>query len=97
MYAGSFAIGVATGLLGDRVSLGFLAETEKQVVEHLEGHLQRLPHEDQKSRAVVAEMRVDEARHGTTALQHGGAELPLPARALMRFASAIMTRTSYWL
>jgi ubiquinone biosynthesis monooxygenase Coq7 len=97
LYAGSFAIGVATGLLGDRVSLGFLAETEKQVVEHLEGHLQRLPPEDQKSRAVVEEMRTDEARHGTTALQHGGAELPLPARALMRFASAIMTRTSYWL
>ena len=96
-YAGSFAIGAAAGLLGDRFSLGFLAETEKQVVEHLEGHLQRLPPEDQKSRAIVHEMRMDEARHGTTALEHGGAELPLPARALMRVASAIMTKTSYWL
>ena len=95
-YAGSFALGAAAGLLGDRWSLGFLAETEKQVVEHLDSHLRALPAEDQKSRAIVQEMRMDEARHGTTALQHGGAELPLPVRALMRLASAVMTRTSYW-
>jgi ubiquinone biosynthesis monooxygenase Coq7 len=96
-YAGSFAIGAATGLLGDRWNLGFLAETERQVVEHLESHLAKLPPEDRKSRAIVQEMRSDEARHAMTAREHGGAELPLPARALMRIASRVMTRTSYWL
>jgi ubiquinone biosynthesis monooxygenase Coq7 len=96
-YAGSFAIGAASGLLGDRWNLGFLAETERQVVEHLDGHLRELPAEDRKSRAVVEEMRIDESRHATTAHEYGAAELPGPARALMRVASAIMTRTSYWL
>jgi ubiquinone biosynthesis monooxygenase Coq7 len=96
-YAGSFAIGAAAGLLGDRWNLGFLAETERQVVEHLDRHLQRIPREDQKSRAIIEEMRMDEARHATTALQEGGAQLPLPARALMRFASSVMTRTAYWI
>lgn len=96
-YAGSFAIGAAAGLLGDRWSLGFLAETERQVVAHLDGHLARLPVEDQKSRAVVEEMKVDEARHATSALQHGGAELPAPAKAAMRVASKVMTETSYWI
>src|SRR6185503_10640446 len=96
-YAGSFAIGAAAGLLGDRWNLGFLAETERQVVAHLEGHLTRLPEEDQKSRAVVKEMQIDEARHATSALQHGGAELPAPAKAAMRVASKVMTETSYWI
>lgn len=96
-YAGSFAAGAAAGLLGDRWNLGFLAETERQVVEHLEGHLQALPGSDHKSRAIVGEMRMDEARHATTALEHGGSELPAPARALMRVASAVMTRTTYWI
>lgn len=96
-YAGSFAAGAAAGLLGDRWNLGFLAETERQVVEHLEGHMQALPPSDRKSRAVVGEMRLDEARHATTALEHGGSELPAPARALMRVASAVMTRTTYWI
>jgi ubiquinone biosynthesis monooxygenase Coq7 len=96
-YAGSFAIGAAAGLLGDRWNLGFLAETERQVVAHLDGHLAKLPSEDWRSRAIVAEMRMDEARHATTALEHGGAELPAPARALMRVASAVMTRMSYWI
>ncbi len=95
-YAGSFAMGAAAGLAGDRWNLGFLAETERQVVEHLEGHLQALPGEDRKSRAIVEEMRTDEARHATTALEHGGADLPAPARALMRLASAVMTRSAYW-
>jgi len=95
-YAGSFALGAATGLLGDRWSLGFLAETERQVVDHLDGHLRELPAEDDKSRAILSEMRLDEARHATTALRNGGVELPLPARAIMRIASAVMTRTSYW-
>jgi ubiquinone biosynthesis monooxygenase Coq7 len=96
-YAGSFAIGAAAGLVGDRWNLGFLAETERQVVEHLEGHLKTLPAEDRKSRAIVAEMRLDEARHATTALEHGAGELPAPARALMRLASRLMTRSSYWI
>ena len=96
-YAGSFAIGAAAGLLGDRWNLGFLAETERQVVEHLDSHLQRLPAEDRRSRAIVEEMRLDESRHATTAPVHGAAELPLPARMLMRAASKVMTRASYWL
>ena len=96
-YAGSFAIGAVAGLLGDRWNLGFLAETERQVVAHLEGHLTRLPAADEKSRAVVQQMKEDEARHATTALEHGGAELPEPARAAMRAASRAMTETSYWL
>ena len=96
-YAGSFAIGAAAGLLGDRVNLGFLAETERQVVAHLDGHLARLPAEDQKSRAVVEQMKADEAGHATTALQYGAAELPGPAKAAMRLASKVMTETSYWI
>jgi ubiquinone biosynthesis monooxygenase Coq7 len=96
-YAGSFAMGAVAGLLGDRWNLGFLAETERQVVEHLDGHLKKIPGEDHKSRAILEEMRMDEARHASTASQHGGADLPLPARGLMRIASSIMTRTSYWL
>lgn len=95
-YAGSFAIGAAAGLLGDRWNLGFLAETERQVVEHLNGHLETLPADDRKSRAIVSEMRLDEARHATTALEHGAAELPAPVRMLMRLASRVMTRTTYW-
>lgn len=96
-YAGSFAIGAAAGLFGDRVSLGFLAETERQVVEHLDGHLRTLPPEDQKSRAIVGEMRLDEARHAASAVTHGAGDLPGPARLLMRLASSVMTRTSYWI
>ena len=96
-YAGSFAIGAAAGLLGDRWNLGFLAETERQVVEHLQGHLRKLPPEDQKSRTIVGEMCLDESRHATAALQHGGAELPAPVRGLMRFASRVMTGTAYWI
>lgn len=96
-YAGSFAIGAVAGLLGDRWNLGFLAETERQVVEHLDGHLRALPPDDQKSRAIVGEMRMDEARHATTALEHGASELPGPARVLMGLASRVMTRMSYWL
>ncbi len=97
LYASSFALGAAAGLLGDRWNLGFLAETERQVVEHLDGHLRELPAEDQKSRAIVGEMRRDEARHASSAIQHGGSELPAPARALMRAASRVMTRTAYWI
>jgi ubiquinone biosynthesis monooxygenase Coq7 len=96
-YAGSFAIGALAGLLGDRWNLGFLAETERQVVKHLEGHLQRLPAADEKSRAVLEEMRADEARHATSAITHGGGELPEPARAAMRLGSKVMTGTAYWI
>lgn len=96
-YAGSFAVGAAAGLLGDRWNLGFLAETERQVVEHLDTHLQKLPREDQKSRAVLSEMRFDEAQHATNAVQHGANDLPAPARVLMRLASKVMTRTAYWI
>jgi 3-demethoxyubiquinol 3-hydroxylase len=95
-YAGSFAIGAVSGLLGDKWNLGFLAETERQVVRHLEGHLERLPAEDRKSRAIVEQMREDEARHATSALDHGAAELPAPVKAAMRASSKVMTETAYW-
>jgi ubiquinone biosynthesis monooxygenase Coq7 len=96
-YAGSFAIGAAAGALGDRWNLGFLAETERQVVKHLEGHLARLPAEDLKSRAIVEQMREDEARHATTALRHGGAELPAPVKAAMQASSKVMTGGAFLL
>jgi 3-demethoxyubiquinol 3-hydroxylase len=96
-YAGSFAIGALAGLAGDRTSLGFVAETERQVVEHLEGHLHRLPPTDARTRAIVQQMSADEARHGHNALSAGGAELPAFARAMMKATARIMTRTAYWL
>lgn len=96
-YAGSFAIGALAGLTGDRTSLGFVAETERQVVEHLDEHLQLLPHDDSRTRAIVNQMSADEARHGHNAMQAGGAELPAFARALMKFTAKIMTRTAYWI
>lgn len=96
-YAGAFAIGAAAGALGDRWNLAFLAETERQVEEHLSGHLQRLPDTDQRTRAVVEAMRSDEAKHRETAQRLGAAELPLPVRAAMRVVSAVMTRTAYHL
>jgi ubiquinone biosynthesis monooxygenase Coq7 len=96
-YAGSFAVGAAAGLLGDKWNLGFLAETEQQVVKHLDGHLQVLPEEDRKSRAIVEQMKDDEARHATTALKHGGAELPAPAKFAMRLSSKVMTQTAFWI
>jgi ubiquinone biosynthesis monooxygenase Coq7 len=96
-YAGSFAMGAAAGLLGDRWNLGFLAETERQVVRHLEGHLERFPQGDLRSRAVLTQMRQDEARHATSALKHGGRDLPAPVRLAMRLSSKVMTGTAYWL
>ena len=95
-YAGSFAIGAVAGILGDRWSLGFVAETENQVSRHLEGHLQRISPEDRRSRAVLEQMLDDEQHHATTATAHGGRELPRPIRALMRLASKVMTRSTYW-
>jgi ubiquinone biosynthesis monooxygenase Coq7 len=96
-YAGSFAIGAVAGLLGDKWNLGFLAETERQVVAHLEGHLEKLPVGDTKSRAILQQMRDDEARHATSAMSHGGAELPGPVKCAMRASSKVMTETAYWL
>ena len=96
-YAGSFALGAAAGFLGDKWNLGFLAETERQVEGHLEGHLDRLPAQDEKSRAIVNEMKVDESRHARTAVDHGAAELPEPVKLAMKLGSRIMTRTAYWI
>jgi 3-demethoxyubiquinol 3-hydroxylase len=96
-YAGALAIGLAAGRFGDRVSLGFMAETERQVEKHLDSHLSELPAADIESRAVVEQMRDDEAAHGKAATDAGGVELPFPARALMRAASKVMTRTAYYL
>jgi ubiquinone biosynthesis monooxygenase Coq7 len=94
-YSGSLAIGAVTGLLGDKWSLGFLAETEQQVVRHLEGHLQRLPENDEKSRAILEQMKTDEGEHRMTALNAGGVELPDPVKRLMTLASRVMTTTAY--
>lgn len=94
-YAGSFAIGAASGILGDRWSLGFIAETERQVCEHLSGHLEDLPAADAKSRAIVARMRDEEAEHGELAIAAGAAELPPPLKRLMRLTARVMTTTAY--
>jgi ubiquinone biosynthesis monooxygenase Coq7 len=94
-YAGSFAIGVAAGLAGDRVNLGFVVETERQVEEHLTGHIEVLPAADGRSRAIVEQMRDDEARHGAMALAAGAADLPLPVKGLMRLAAGVMKAVAY--
>ena len=96
-YAGSFLIGAAAGLAGNRWNLGFLGETERQVTEHLDGHLQRLPAADAKSRAILEQMRIDEGQHARGAMAHGGAELPPPVKSAMKLASKVMTETAYWL
>jgi ubiquinone biosynthesis monooxygenase Coq7 len=96
-YAGSFAIGVLAGLSGDRYSLGFVAETERQVVDHLQSHLRRLPQEDARTRAIIEQMRDDEEHHGNSAISAGGRVLPRLARAFMKATAAIMTRTAYWI
>ena len=95
-FAGSFAIGAFAGAVGDRWSLGFVAETERQVVAHLERHLARLPAQDDKSRRILEQMREDEGHHATTALEAGAAALPPPIQSAMRLASKVMTRVTYW-
>lgn len=95
-YGGSFALGALAGAIGDKWNLGFLAETERQVGRHLESHLERLPENDSKSRAIVTQMRIDEANHEKTALDHGGAELPLPVKVAMQAFSRTMTATTYY-
>jgi ubiquinone biosynthesis monooxygenase Coq7 len=94
-YAGAFAIGLAAGRAGDAVSLGFVVETERQVEEHLASHLDKLPVEDTASRAIVEQMREDEARHGAHARAAGAATLPQPVQMLMRAAAKVMTTTAH--
>lgn len=96
-YAGAFGIGLMAGRLGDRASLGFVIETEKQVEQHLAGHLLRLPPGDTASRAIVDQMRQDEARHAREAEDAGGVRPPLPVRWMMRAAAKVMTTTAHHL
>jgi len=95
-YAGAFAIGAASGVRGDRWSLGFIAETERQVCAHLDSHLDSLPPEDAKSRAIVEQMRDEEEEHGDNAIEAGAAELPGPVKHLMSLTAKVMTKTAYW-
>ncbi|MEL7537246.1 MAG: 2-polyprenyl-3-methyl-6-methoxy-1,4-benzoquinone monooxygenase [Pseudomonadota bacterium] len=95
-YGGAFAMGALSGIAGDRYSLGFIAETEKQVVEHLNEHLKRLPDADSRSRRILETMRDEEAGHGDDASKAGGTDLPAPVRGLMRRVSKLMTRGAYW-
>jgi ubiquinone biosynthesis monooxygenase Coq7 len=94
-YAGAFAMGAAAGAFGDRWNLAFLAETERQVEEHLSGHLEKLPPADGRTRSVVDTMRADEARHRDTAVRLGAAELPRPVKLAMRLAAKVMTTVAY--
>jgi ubiquinone biosynthesis monooxygenase Coq7 len=96
-YCGSFAIGVLAAAAGDRASLGFVVETERQVEGHLDEHLTRLPSVDTRSRAILNVMRTDEIGHGATAKAAGASELPAPIRALMRHAARVMTTAAYWI
>lgn len=96
-YGTSFALGAATGLLGDRISLGFVAATEEGVCKHLDDHLGRLPPEDLKSRKILEQMRVDERKHATNAMSSGGTGFPPAVKRLMHTLSGVMTETTYWL
>lgn len=95
-YSGAFALGALAGRMGDRISLGFMAETERQVERHLEGHLERLPENDRRSRAIVRAMKDDEAAHADTATRLGGVDLPTPVRGLMRAAARVMTGSAQY-
>ena len=96
-YAGSFALGAAAGIAGDKWSLGFVSETEKQVEGHLEAHLADLPKQDEKSRAILTQMKEDEIEHGQKARQHGGAPLPQPVKLAMKLTAKLMTGSVYYL
>ncbi len=96
-YIGSFSIGAIAGLAGDRWSLGFVAETEHQVVAHLTHHLEQLPPDDERSKVILEQMREDELHHATAAIAAGGAELPQPIKSLMGAMSKVMTRTVYYI
>lgn len=93
-YSGAFTMGLVAGALGDKWNLGFLAETERQVEAHLDSHLQQLPEADARSRAVVEQMKMDEAQHAQTAVNHGAASLPMPVQRAMRFAADVMRKTA---
>lgn len=95
-FAGAYTIGSLAGLSGDRWSLGFVAETERQVEQHLQGHRQRLPAADYRSHAIVEQMQLDEARHGRDAMNAGGVSLPWPLRLAMRLSARVMTTTAHW-
>ena len=94
-YAGSFAIGAAAGIAGDKWSLGFVAETERQVEGHLDEHLGQVPGNDRRTRAILQQMKTDEIEHGQKAMDHGGARLPMPVRALMKVTAKLMTTSVY--
>ena len=94
-YGGSLAIGAIAGLAGDKWSLGFVTETERQVVRHLDSHLAQLSEKDQKSRVILEQMKEDEGHHATTALHAGGAELPMPIKKLMTLTSKVMTKAAF--
>ncbi len=96
-FAGSFMIGATAGLMGNRFSLGFLAETENQVFAHLSSHLERLPLQDDKSRKIVEQMRQEEALHASNAMHHGGSSLPFPIKEAMRLMSKVMTHITFHL
>ena len=96
-YAGAFALGAVAGRIGDRVSLAFMAETERQVERHLDGHLERLPEGDARSRAIVKAMKEDEIAHAETAMRLGGAELPVPVKGLMKLAARVMTTSAHYI
>ncbi len=95
-YSGSFAIGALAGALGDKWSLGFVAETEHQVIRHLDEHIEKLPEQDARSRAILLQMKIDEAHHATLALEGGGAKLPWPVKKLMTAMSKVMTTSAYY-
>ncbi len=96
-YCGSFAIGAIAGLMGDKWSLGFVAETEHQVIRHLDDHLKKLPENDAPSEAILKQMKLDETHHATVALENGGAELPWPVKKLMASMSKVMTSTTFYI
>ena len=96
-YAGSFLVGVTAGLAGDKWSLGFIAETERQVCAHIDSHLHQIPLADRKSRAILQQMRSDEQHHADVAINGGGAPLPGPVKAAMQLTAKLMTKSTYWL
>jgi ubiquinone biosynthesis monooxygenase Coq7 len=96
-YAGSFAIGALAGAAGDKWSLGFVVETERQVESHLDQHLSQIPAQDEKSRAILEQMKEDEIGHANLALAAGGADLPSPIKLAMKLTSQVMTKTVYWI
>lgn len=96
-YGLSFAGGAVSGLLGDRFNLGFVAATEEQVVTHLENHIEKLPKNDRRSMEILEQMKIDEEKHRTSALNHGGEELARPLKKVMTALSKVMTKSTYWI